>query len=466
MVAYSTIVPVSRHYWPAGSLAYGGTCEGSVPYPETWSSNYPTNESLEYQPVTESSFVHDPTKGLGRKWSEIKRSGHISFTPYSRQSIKTTNFMVTRKYDKAQWKVHRQGCIKSQTANQFGPAEGHTIYYRNSTIVEYVNGIDYSKLNLVLATRDNDISDAIATTQQSAFVNSTSSYDALTEIAEMGETLKFAQSSIFGAASSLRSLVDKDPHTWKRARRLNGKQLLSSSDKALRTLGSRWMAYRYAIMPVYYSFRDINELYNNADDEYQTGRSKKKLSHSLGQSSYVIPAEHVGTYVTTEISTTVTSTWKVRYSSGSLQRLFSQVQFNPLATAYELIPLSFVADWLWSLNDSIVSATRIDSSDESTGVTAIRTSRIDKVMLYDFSVDRATQSLGAWYTAPAYTVSYNYARQTNEPLQEVHYESYNRFIYSRPKPVVVFDPSLNWKRLMDALVLSHQPIKNLLRSLR
>lgn len=466
MALYSTIEPISRTEWPGGTLAYGGSCQGSEPYPASATAPYPTNQVLNYTPQSQSEYIYDPTKGFRRNWREIKKSGDISFTRYSRSRTTVNNFIVSRRYDLCGWKIHQQGCTTSWSVNRFGPLEGHTIYLRNSTIVEYDKSYDNSKVSGKLVELQSDLDDAIVTTQQAAFADATSSYDPLTELAELGETLKFLQGLVGGAASSLISLATSDWPTFKQARPLTAKQMLSSSNKALRALGSRWMAYRYALMPIYYSLRDINDAAKQRDQEYKTGRSRVSLSHSVTSDDYVLPAEGERTYGTCDIQTSVRSLFKVRYVHGALQRLVSQLSFNLFSTAWELVPLSFVLDWLWNINNAIIAATRIDSSTQSLGVTAIRTTRKESIYLWDTTVDRNSYYLGPWMSAPAISGSYAYARSTNEPLQETSTESYDRFLFTRPSPKIIFDPNLYWKRIIDGLVLSHQPIQKLLRSLR
>lgn len=467
MAFYLTIEPNSRTEWTGGTLPASAPCTQSAPYGASNAGTFPIGEVKFYQPSKETIFKKDPTKGLRRNWSQIKESGEISFTPYSVSKTTINNYVVEQLFDLAKWKFHIHGCPTSQKTTHVGPWEGHLIYRRKSTVVDYDPlGIYVTHAaSAGLASHEEEVVNAISTTQQAAFANATSTYDALTDLAELGETLKFMLGIVSKAAVSLSSFASTAGPTFKGARGMNAKQLLKSSDKKLQKLGSRWMAYRYAIMPLIYSLKDINDLLGKTDARYQTGRDKDRIITDITLDDYTLPFEGFGIFQTRRIVSDVRSLFKVRYDSGALQRLFSQTTFNPFITAWELIPLSFVIDWFVNVGDAIACATRIDSSTQSLGVTAIKTSRVDNLILYDFSVDRSRYSFGGWYDMPAFSVSYTHKREVSSSLQQVVVDSYKRIVYTKPEPKLEINVYLNWKRILDSLVLSYQPIKKLLRSL-
>lgn len=466
MASYSTIEPVSRSYWPGGNLAYGGTCIGTVPYPENYSSAYPTSNVLNYTPNVTSSFVWDPTKGTKRNWKKIKESGDISFTPIKKSRYTETNFLVSRTYDFATWKFHQQGCGATQTANRLGPLEGHTIYNRNSTVVEYVNNIDSSAWSSANSNFSGAVADAIITTQQAAFASATSTLDLLTNIAELGETLRFLQDTVGEGASRLHELFTTDENTYRRGRKLNAKQMLAQkSDILLQNLGKRWLSYRYAIMPIVYTIKDINSLMEERDQIYKSGRSKKTLNMEVIPTDYDLPTYGEKVVLVGQTSTFVRSLYKVRYDSGALQRLFSQMDFNLFQTAWELIPLSFVVDWFVSVNDAIIAATRIDSSTQSCGVTSVKTIQSKVVHLHDTSRYQSNFYIGAWLDKPAESRTFLHALSTHTSLQVITVESYDRQLFGRPSAMPKLNVDLNWKRILDGLALTYKPISKLLRSL-
>lgn len=468
MASHETIVPGSRTTWPAISLSYGsGSCSATPPvqHPELSTSPFPTSTTVQYTPNHESFTKSDPTEGTGRNWSKIKKSGVISFTNYSVSRKKTQNFVIARPRDLAEWRQHRTSC-ENKLVSKFGPAIGHTTYSEMLSIANMGESGNLGRVWTDHQTRfEEEVLDAISTTQQAAFASAMSTYDILTELAESKETLKFMQDKVRGAAEALRKLASSDEPTYRRARGLNAKALLRHSDKAFRRLGSRWMEYRYAIMPLVYSLKDINELIGSRDAMYKTGRSKTKVFVSARGYDWNYPTEGVYRYITGDLEAEVRSQYKAGYDRGALQRVLSQTAFNPFKTGWELVPYSFVVDWFLNVGDAITAATALDLSSQSLGCTAVKRTVNRELMYFDNSVDRSSRTFPAFANDPAQTLTYEFGRSIHEPLQVVSEESYTRTVFHRPKPSIRFDPFLNWKRFIDGMVLSYQPTKKLLRSL-
>lgn len=466
MATYPTIVGISRTSWPGGTLSPGGTCTGDITYLASSTMAYPSSKTLEFPPNSFTKSVYDPSKGQKRNWKKIKESGEISFTPLKKSSTYVENFLVVRDYSMAGWKVHQHGCAATQTANRLGPLYGQTVWQRNSSIGEYANSIDSSAWNWAHEGVEDDITKAIITTQQSAFAQATSTVDVLTELAELKETLSFLQNSMREAGEAFMGLLVSDESTYRRARNMNAKRMLSMySDKALKEFGKRWMAFRYAIMPIIYTVKDINQHMEEREGRYKTGRSKEKIVVKVYPYDYNLPLKGEKVMAIGESTITVRSMYKTRYDSFALQRLLSQSSFNPFTTAWELLPLSFVVDWFINVNDAIIAATRIDSSTQSGGTTSITRSVKRIHHLHDTSEDRVNFKLGAWMNQPAIDHTIVHTRNTHSSLQEIKTESYERWLFSNPSTEVVVDINLNWKRIVDSLVLVHKPIALLLRRL-
>lgn len=463
MATYQTIIPGTRKEWPTGELAYGGTCQGTFQYPASTSPAIPESLTVEYDPLFAASSKSDPTKGTGRNWSLIKKSGEISMTPYSRRRETIRNELYTRERCFAAWKRHWAAC-EGVPGQSFGPEVGYTTYQEVSDIRSWSGVPGYgSGTATALEDFNAEISDAISTTQQAAFASAMSTYDLLTELMEAKETLSYLFSKVDGAAESLKKLASTDEEAYKRGRRMNAKALLRSSDKALRSLGGRWMEYRYAIMPLIYSFKDVNELLGTRDAVYRTERSRSFITG--GFTGEYDGSE--GTYITlnSELSANVVSTVKLGYDRGALQRVVAQTAFNPFKTGWELIPMSFVVDWFLNIGDAIASATSVNLASQTACCTSIKRIEAYESVLYDYTVDRSTASFAAGGPFEAQTFEFAFPRSNIVTLQRRRVESYERFLFARPKPRIHFDPYLNWKRTLDGLVLSYQPTKKLLRSL-
>lgn len=465
MATYNTIKPGTRKEWPSGKLPYGGSCDGSFTYPASSSPAIPTGSQVEYVPLQISESVWDPLKSQRRNWSAIKKSGVISFTPYSRSRIVTENFVVSRPREFAAWKRHAAWC-GSVCGGSFGPEKGITTYTENSDIQSWISSPYFRSIwNSADAGAEEQIAEAISSTQQAAYANALSTFDLLTTIAESKETLTYMQSKVGEAANALRSFAQTDESTYGRARGLSAKQLLKSSEKALRKLGSRWMEYRYAIMPLIYTIKDVNSLLGESDFVYKSERSKIKILETIDQSYYSIPSSGILVYTIGSFDIEVRSLVKSRYDKGALQRVLSQTAFNPFKTAWELIPYSFVVDWFVNVGDAIAAHTSIDFSTQTLGCTAIKRRIVKEVRLFDNTVDRSSVDFVSNTCLPAQSLTHEFRRNLDETLQRVTVESYSRSIFTKPQFGISFDPFLNWKRALDGIVLSYQPIKKLLKSL-
>lgn len=465
MASYNTITPGSRKVWPSGTVAYGGDCQGSYTYPSSSSPAIPAGVQVDYTPLHTSESVWDPTRSSRRSWSAIKKSGVISFTPYSHSRTVTENFVVKRPHEFAAWKRHWASCngVCGQT---FGPEKGITTYTENSDVQNWVGmpglGTYWSRAN---ADVEDQIANAISSTQQAAYANALSTFDLLTTIAESKETLTFMQSKVNEAANVLRSFAQTDETTYRRARGLSAKKLLKLSDKAFRKLGSRWLELRYALMPLIYTIQDVNSLLGKSDFVYNSERSKVRILETTHPSDYQFPSEGIYVYMTGSFDVEVRSLVKSRYDKGALQRVLSLTAFNPYKTAWELIPYSFVVDWFLNVGDAIAAHTSIDLSTQTLGCTSIKRKLVKEIRFFDNSVDRSSASFGATDCFPAQSFTHEFRRNLDETLQRVTVESYSRSTFTKPQFGITFDPFLDWKRALDGIVLSYQPTKKLLRSL-
>lgn len=464
MATFESISDAVSETYPGGSIPYGGTCTGSYTYSGGNAGSVPRSVTITYTPIITHSSVYNPTKGSKRNWEAIKKSGQISMTPYARSKETVEEFIVERPYRFRTWPSASAWCKDVCGGKvELGPKDRY--WTQRDHFGSLSNAVNVDETIPTYLEHSEQVDEAISTTQQEAYANALSTYDLLTELAEGKETLSFLLGKVSGASEALRKFASTDEETYRRARGSTAKQLLKSSDKALRRLGSRWMEYRYAIMPLVYSIKDVNELLGKRDMVYKTERSKRTINHNYTRDEASPVPSDVFTYIRCDLETIVSSTVKLGYDHGALQRVLSQTSFNPFKTAWELIPYSFVVDWFLNVGDVITSQTSINLSSQTVCCTSVKRRETRERWLYDKSIDVSTANRTANPCRSAQSFNYVHTRNVEQVLQRTTKESYNRSLWSKPKPKLVFDPYLNWKRILDALVLSYQPTRKLLRSL-
>lgn len=158
------------------------------------------------------------------------------------------------------------------------------------------------------------------------------SYDGLTFLAELGSTKEM----FFNLANRLYNL--------KLPKRLqNAKEMAND-----------WMEGRYGWRTLLMDLEDLNELVKSLDNE-----RKKRFSKKVKDSS---KTTEVSSYVTNHFLGT--RTWKTtdmitvsEIGAVTADVEMPRIAFNPMMTAWELVPYSFVIDWMLSVGQALAAAT-------------------------------------------------------------------------------------------------------------
>lgn len=445
--APSYTVPASH-----GSCATKGTRLGG------WTIFDDSSETDEYTPTrtTVSKSPPDPSS-----WKAKRESGRVVMSPYHHSKVVEQDYIAGREVIVG--RRQRTGCSDSTGCHwkyDSGPVwasrkeQGHFASWLAR----------YPDLRVVVRTDldYNDINTAVNASRSEAVSEALQGYDILTELAELPEAIKFVSASSGSLAGILTAVFAGVPErTRRRALRMTPTALLRSADKALQAIGSKWMAYRYAVMPIVYSYQDISKLLNEKDTLFRTFRSKRDIyPRVFGRS------ETTGLRIEKHTSgiCTVRTTVKMGFTAASVS-LASRLSFNPFVTAWERTTLSFVVDWVLNVGDFIVAHTAVDLSSTSGYCTSVKIDVVEEYVLVNegsFTIPGSTLSSRCW--API--ASETRTTDSSELLRVVTRQTYNRSLFNRSDITLGFQTSfLNWKRSLDAIVLGHTQAKSLIRKL-
>lgn len=395
-------------------------------------------------------------------------------TAYSRGRTTTENFLVSAPVlagvhpAKLLYKVQMQKNPQNQQCYPICVARWarfEPVQYRVQGDFSYWNPGSIYQFSHI---SESKIAQAIVDTREAVAVKSFRDYDALTDVLQLRQAVDEFKSASQASYKLFNRFVNAHPSTdLKIGARMTPKSLAKSTSRALRKMGKAWLVYRYAVMPLIYSYQDIKKVVSRLD--LITDRSSRVITAEA-----IDPGEVPDYHIRKEVSGSVTvrSTVACVYSSTTVAQM-SRVAVNPLQTAWELIPYSFVIDWFVNVGDYITVHSTPEMATAVAACTSIRTSKVETYRLkypYSQTVTGTWARCNASYNdvcwsgqippAPSLTVSEN----VDGILRTVTTESYHRYLFQRGAAVQpTFKPNLNWRRYVDSASLSHNHIKNLFR---
>lgn len=317
------------------------------------------------------------------------------------------------------------------------PHEGISAYLVYTQVAGHINV--YSLSDNVVASMFPDFEiDSSLVTSVLAEANS-GTYDLLTEIAELPETLKYLISLLKDFASALKAV---------RKREVEIKKLFASKKQTSRTarelvdaLASVWLQFRYAISPLQYSIEDIISTLEQYKRVYAEYKNKRVVPANID-----VRTPDGFKVVSNSLVLTHRCFIKRSFSPEDVvDALLSILKLNPLATAYELIPLSFVLDWFVNIGDYITAMTgTIKYSEQSACYSWKLEGKI--------TLEKIVSDLPDGF---------------QKPLTHLTVEHYKRLVIN-PSDLtgLSLDPSLNWMRQLDALALLWGPTKKIMKNLK
>lgn len=467
--------------WSTVWVGQNGCANRTVYYgaPITF-TNAPTPTKDWYNTQT-VRVVRSPKVYTGRRY----KGAHPPFryTPHQVSKITTTEHLVRRLHGSAGLLVYYQygyvpkvggvTCTPTITkVETIGPRfpRWNSVHKDFTTSYVYTtNGFDAG-----------EIADAVRDVEDEAARDSLSSWDALTDLAELNKIpsgISSISNSMTNILRSVRKMYEKglaiDPSFSRTGSKRFGlprifhmrpKDLLRNPYRIIRELGSLWMGYRYSIMPLVYSYRDIVKTHKRSHDV--TTRAYRTVSPTdLGVS---LPDRTVlYKTITCEGSIQLRASVFQAFSSAELAR-FAGTSSNLITTAWELIPMSWVVDWFLNVGDFLARSTGSTWSqtrwacasrrDAYTRTTSVHLPNQDEVI--PINKKTPTNWWGSLPPTPPSEILSN--PEGLYPLKTEEVDSYSRWLFDVTSSRLRLSPSLNWKRYLDSAVLS----LNMLRALR
>lgn len=439
----------------SATVSYGSPITFTQPPPNTLTENY--------EPVKESLMTPTKRKGL--------RTGYppYRYTPYNIGRVTKRQFLVRRKYGTAGLDVYYQygyvGREGGSTCHRVTERIEHTgplyssWYQVQHDYTSYSNYVQYG-------FDSNEVSQAIASVHSQLAVKSISTYDSLTELAELKQVPPMLMSMTRDILSILRGMRGRFGYrTMRDAAKFTVRDLLKHPDKVFRKLGDEWMTYRYGIMPILYSCRDIMKLMDRGVDAEE--RCSETISpHDLG---VTLPGPG-STYRRTRIAgdIVIRGCSFQHFTSAEVAR-HSGMGFNPFVTAWELIPYSFVVDWFVNAGDYIAAKTGASFAQQKWACLSRRDKYTTWVEVHLPNQDQTipinnrvpTGWNGSQPSSPPPVVLSN--PEGYFPVESEEVDSYSRWIVDLSDVPLVLKPSMNWRRWLDSAVLSLNTIRNFLK---
>lgn len=393
------------------------------------------------------------------------------FTNYSVGKITTRQFLISKHLGGSAYNCWKQwgivtripppsGTCTPVVYNAVGTGPLYSTYDEVSRTFSGLNTYEQYVIN------PGDVTSALNDLRNELISESMSSYDLLTDVAEIREIprmIAHISSTLFEIMRSLRSRHGS--RALRAAASLRPSVLLKSPNKVLKRLGSDWMTYRYGIMPLVYSYRDIQKLLKRGK-EVRTYKSRTINPTPTG--SYIPPSTSTYWLKRAEGNITVRGEVFQYFTSSEIARL-SGIRINPLVTAWELIPYSFVLDWFVNVGNYIATRTCqtwaqrkwacLSRRDNYSLVTYLHKPQQDITISVTDKVPT-----GWWGNTPDTPDVVIKNDEGNYMYDQVTYDTYTRWVIPIAYAPLQYNPSLNWRRLVDSAVLSLNQLNRVLRS--
>lgn len=163
--------------------------------------------------------------------------------------------------------------------------------------------------------------------------------EVLIDLAEAGQTIRMVRS-----ATKLKSTMITFV-----------KEMLKGKKRSTKEIASKWLEYRYGWLPLLGTIYDAGENLRRKVrvDPYtvrtRTTSSKERTVTQNSGSGETLVSMYVNAKLHARYQLSIT----FKPPSVQLQQLLNWTSLNPLTIAWELVPLSFVADWFVNVGDQL-----------------------------------------------------------------------------------------------------------------
>lgn len=404
---------------------------------DVYYGNFVTSDAPTVPPATVHGLRRYKPDSKYREWKKAKEGGEVVLRPY--HNAKWTVHADPGAYLKDTWShptvstvAHRMAGDLSEAVPSFCAAYPVVLQYgqyglrtknklgtvqryrwRGVSTANYKLPMSHAELVYIGELLDYRMSESdmdTCLTTSTVANQRAGAVDVLTALAEAPETIN----SIWDACKAiLRYYLE----VRKKVARLEG----VSDPGAIEAIASLWLQYRYAIMPNVYLITDALAYLDQNSRIFQTERQgERHIQSGFSYNGWTVP----------DFEVVHRCFMKTGYDVGFQRR---DLQTWGPTTAWELIPLSFVIDWVIGVGD-FLTALRPAEGVHSEG---IQYSLKSDVVL--------TLSNPDWVGNPI----------------RIEYEGYASRVIDVYDIGITVSPNLNWKRWLDAAALSWGSFKKL-----
>lgn len=427
----------------------------SFSIPKSTTSLQKKNDSILYE-------IDRPTDG---SWRKIKESGSVKMTPMSIVNEQATFPLGQVNHPFLRWSIARTGNPNPcKAGGGYIPCGGVVYWSCKAAIVKgsYVEQGDLSYWKskypnaphyvIVDGTLDeNDIEAA----KSEAYAELFQAFNLGEELAELRETIggiTKLMSEAFSLITQSRSFIAS----------------LLKKDKVAEA-GSRWMEFRYGIMPIMYSIQDLLGL--RTEGVYRVARKRVvpeiQLPEEIG--SEPVYFQDVGV-----IERRASVTAKARWASEELKN-FDLININPLTTTTAILPWSMVIRWFFNVQSYLDCRVKSLTSLalEHCACVAVREKKEYGTYLHLTTgypatriFDSGDSGCGPGFYGVTEFGTYTDLRVHNVLLAWYSVNNYRRYLYQPADVKLVYNPYITWQRSADALVLMMGTMSKLFRRIK